>query len=141
MMEYWLADRFGRAWLRVHGSLRPLLGDLPLERARVARGETMPAGRLWLAQDFAPLGAAQGMGGGRLPIAAATIAVTQPAITNARHPDAGPRRGRCAARSRAPAPVRLRDHNVLVRGLAEVGAGFPQPRELEPFAQFAERDG
>ena len=53
MMEYWLADRFGRAWLRVHGSLRPLIGDLPEECARVARGETMPAGRLWLAQDFA----------------------------------------------------------------------------------------
>jgi len=53
MMEYWLADRFGRAWLRFHGSLRPLLSDLPGECALVALGETMPAGRLWLAQDFA----------------------------------------------------------------------------------------
>jgi hypothetical protein len=32
-------------------------------------------------------------------------------------------------------------HDVLVRGLGEVGADFPQSRELEPFAQFAERDG
>ena len=34
-----------------------------------------------------------------------------------------------------------RDHDVLVLGVAEIGPGFPQSRELEPFAQFAERDG
>ena len=53
LVEYWLADRFGRVWLRWHGSLRPVLGDLPGECARVARGEPLPAGRLWRAQDFA----------------------------------------------------------------------------------------
>lgn len=53
VVEFWLADWFGRAWLRLHSSLRPALGDLPGECALVARGEQMPAGRLWRAQDFA----------------------------------------------------------------------------------------
>ncbi len=53
MVDYWLASRFGRVWLRWHGSLRPLLGGLPGECARVARGEPLSAERLWRAQDFA----------------------------------------------------------------------------------------
>jgi hypothetical protein len=53
MVEFWLADWFGRAWLRLHGSLRPKIGDLPDECALVARGERLPASRLWRAQDFA----------------------------------------------------------------------------------------
>jgi hypothetical protein len=51
--EFWLADWFGRAWLRLHPSLRPRLADLPEECARVARGEQLSADRLWRAQDFA----------------------------------------------------------------------------------------
>jgi len=53
MLDYWLASRFGRAWLSLHKGLRPRLGDLPSECALVARGEPLPAGRLWRAQDFA----------------------------------------------------------------------------------------
>jgi len=53
MVEYWVAGKLGQVWLHVHGSLRPEIGDLPGECARVARGEQLPAGRLWLAQDFA----------------------------------------------------------------------------------------
>jgi uncharacterized membrane protein YhaH (DUF805 family) len=53
LVEFWLAGWFGRAWLHVHSSLRPKLGDLPGECGLVARGEQMPAGRLWRAQDFA----------------------------------------------------------------------------------------
>jgi hypothetical protein len=51
--EFWLADWFGRAWLRLRPSLRPRLADLPEECARVARGEQLSAARLWRAQDFA----------------------------------------------------------------------------------------
>jgi hypothetical protein len=53
LVEFWLAGWFGRAWLSLHSSLRPKLGDLPAECALVARGKQLPAGRLWLAQDFA----------------------------------------------------------------------------------------
>lgn len=53
LVDFGLAAWFGRAWLRLHGSLRPALGDLPGECSLVARGEQLPAGRLWRAQDFA----------------------------------------------------------------------------------------
>jgi hypothetical protein len=53
LVDFWLAGWFGRAWLRLHGSLRPRLVELPGECALVARGKQLPAGRLWLAQDFA----------------------------------------------------------------------------------------
>jgi len=53
LVEFWLAGWFGRAWLRLHSSLRPLLGDLPAACALVERGKPMPAGRLWRALDFA----------------------------------------------------------------------------------------
>lgn len=53
LIEFWLASWLGRAWLCLNGSLRSGLGDLPGECALVARGEQMPAGRLWRVQDFA----------------------------------------------------------------------------------------
>jgi hypothetical protein len=53
MAEYWLAGKFGRIWLGLHQSLRPLLGEFPAECARVAGGQSLPAGRLYRAQGFA----------------------------------------------------------------------------------------
>jgi len=53
LVDYWLADRLGRAWLRLHKGLRPRLGAMPGECALVARGEPLAASRLFRAQDFA----------------------------------------------------------------------------------------
>ena len=53
MVDYWLAGRFGRAWLGLHEGLRPALGEMPGECALVARGQPLAAGRLFRAQDFA----------------------------------------------------------------------------------------
>jgi hypothetical protein len=53
MVDYWLADYFGRAWLRVHKGLAPGLGHLTGLCQAVARCEPLPAGQLWQAQDFA----------------------------------------------------------------------------------------
>ncbi|MBO0834792.1 MAG: hypothetical protein J2P28_04630 [Actinobacteria bacterium] len=53
LIEFWLASWLGRVWLGMHASLRSALGDQPGECALVARGEQMPAGRLWRVQDFA----------------------------------------------------------------------------------------
>jgi hypothetical protein len=53
LVEFWLADRLGRAWLRLRPSLQPTLSELPGECLRVARGERLSARRLWRAQDFA----------------------------------------------------------------------------------------
>ena len=38
-------------------------------------------------------------------------------------------------------PARFRDHGVLVAGSVEVGVDFPQPGELEPFAQLGDGKG
>ncbi|MGE5285615.1 MAG: hypothetical protein ACM3ML_00105 [Micromonosporaceae bacterium] len=51
--EYWLACYLGRAWLWLQPSLRPAMEDLPDLCQRVAKGEQLPAGQLWEAQDFA----------------------------------------------------------------------------------------
>jgi hypothetical protein len=53
MVDYWLADYFGRAWLWVRKGLAPRLGHLAGLCQAVARGESLPAGQLWQAQDFA----------------------------------------------------------------------------------------
>jgi hypothetical protein len=53
MIDYWLAGYFGQAWLWLSKGLRPLLGDLTGLCQAVARGEPLPAGQLWRAQDFA----------------------------------------------------------------------------------------
>ena len=53
MIDYWLAGYFGQAWLWPSKGLRPLLGDLTGLCQAVARGEPLPAGQLWRAQDFA----------------------------------------------------------------------------------------
>lgn len=52
-MEYWLANRLGRVWLRLHKGLQPGLGAAPGECVMVARREPLAAERLWRAQDFA----------------------------------------------------------------------------------------
>src|ERR1700685_2660984 len=38
-------------------------------------------------------------------------------------------------------PVNGRDHRVAVEGSIEVGVDFPQSREFQPGAQFADREG
>jgi hypothetical protein len=53
LIEFWLADLFGRAWLRLNRSLKPMLGEMPGECALLARRKQLPAGRLWRVQDFA----------------------------------------------------------------------------------------
>jgi hypothetical protein len=53
IVEYWLAGRFGRAWLWLHRSLEPKFGLLPGECTQVAHGNTLPAEQLWRTQDFA----------------------------------------------------------------------------------------
>lgn len=53
MVEYWLASKLGLVWLSLHKGLRPTLGELPGECALVARGRSLPAGRLCRAQAFA----------------------------------------------------------------------------------------
>ncbi|MDX6395269.1 MAG: hypothetical protein QOJ73_6332 [Streptosporangiaceae bacterium] len=53
IVEYWLASYLGRAWLWLHKDLRPKLGELPGLCALVAHGNSLEAGQLWRAQDFA----------------------------------------------------------------------------------------
>lgn len=53
IVEYWLASYLGRAWLWLHKGLRPKLGELPGLCALVANGNSLEAGQLWQAQDFA----------------------------------------------------------------------------------------
>jgi hypothetical protein len=53
MVEYWLASKLGQLWLTMHKGMRPRLGGLPGECALVARGQQLPAGRLYRAQAFA----------------------------------------------------------------------------------------
>ena len=48
----------------------------------------------------------------------------------------GRRFGNLGARS-----GRYRDHGVAAEGSIEVGVDFPQSREFQPFAQFADREG
>jgi hypothetical protein len=55
VINFWLAARFGRIWLRLHKGLRPALGQMPGECMRVARGEPIAAGRVLQAEDFAVL--------------------------------------------------------------------------------------
>ncbi len=53
IVEYWLAGWLGRAWLGLRKSLQLRSGELPGWCGAVARGESLPAGQLWRAQDFA----------------------------------------------------------------------------------------
>lgn len=53
IVEYWLASYLGRAWLWLHKGLRPKLGELPALCVLVAHGNSLAAGQLWRAQDFA----------------------------------------------------------------------------------------
>jgi len=53
MVEYWLASKFGQLWLSLHKGLRPALGEMPTECARLARGQRFTADRLHRAQGFA----------------------------------------------------------------------------------------
>jgi hypothetical protein len=55
LVEYWLACYLGRAWLLARRRLnfRPVNEGLPEVCREVAHGYQVPAGRLWLAQDFA----------------------------------------------------------------------------------------
>jgi len=53
IVEYWLASYLGRAWLWLHKDLRPKLGELPGLCTMVAHRNSLGAGQLWRAQDFA----------------------------------------------------------------------------------------
>jgi hypothetical protein len=53
IVEYWVAGHLGRVWLAAVRRPRAGLGGMPGECALVARGQSLPAGRLRLAQDFA----------------------------------------------------------------------------------------
>lgn len=53
MVDYWLAARLGRVWLRLHKGLRVTLDEMPSECALVARGQRLQAARLYRAQGFA----------------------------------------------------------------------------------------
>ena len=53
MINFWLAARFGRVWLRVSKGQVAANGHLPDECMLVARGEPITALRLLRAEDFA----------------------------------------------------------------------------------------
>jgi hypothetical protein len=54
LVDYWVAARVGRWWQRVaRPRLRGPIGYLSGECDLIARGASLPAGRLWRAQDFA----------------------------------------------------------------------------------------
>jgi hypothetical protein len=53
LMQYWMAARLGRVWLRVHKGLRARLSELPDDCALVASGQQLPAARLCRVQSFA----------------------------------------------------------------------------------------
>lgn len=54
VVEYWIASQAGRSWLRVmRPARRKLAADLPGDCELIAQGVSLPAGRLWRAQDFA----------------------------------------------------------------------------------------
>ncbi len=55
IVEYWLADRFGRAWLRLRKRERLALAEKMASCGVVAHGGRLPAGKLWKAQAFAAL--------------------------------------------------------------------------------------
>lgn len=53
VINFWLAARFGRVWLRVRKGGVAAKGHMPDECMLVARGEPITAGRLLRAEDFA----------------------------------------------------------------------------------------
>ncbi len=54
-MDFWLACRFGRAWLRLRKGLRADMAGPAGWCAALARGQPLPAGQMWEAQNFAVL--------------------------------------------------------------------------------------
>lgn len=53
LVQFWIAGRAGRLWLAARPGLRPTHGEFPELCLQVSRGADLPAGRLFLAADFA----------------------------------------------------------------------------------------